>query len=109
MTYHVLVDENTSPRVAELLRGKGHEAAHVTTVLRAGAPDRVIANYAIENNYVVLTSDDDFLLPEYEVQILYYSEDRIDAAELADRVDRVSQYVPDPADLPRITNLGSWE
>jgi len=69
MTYHVLIDENTSPRVAELLRGNGHEATHVTTTLQEGVSDR----------------------------------------EIADRVDRVSEYVPDPTDLPRITNLGSWE
>jgi hypothetical protein len=111
MTYRVLIDENTSPRVAELLRGNGHEATHVTTTLQAGVSDRDIADYAAENGCVVLTRDDDFLLPEYrgDITVLYYSDDVADASEIADRVDRVSQYVPDPADLPQVTNIGSWE
>ena len=29
MGYRILVDENTSPRVAEILRVKGHTATHV--------------------------------------------------------------------------------
>lgn len=111
MTYRILVDENTSPRVAELLRGKGHEAAHVSEALEVGVGDEKIVDYACEREYIILTHDDDFLLPEYReiVPILYYSDDTIDAYEIADRVDEVVQYVPDPSDLPPITNLGSWE
>lgn len=111
MTYRILVDENTSPRVAELLRGKGHEAAHVSEALEIGVTDEKIADYAREHEHAVLTHDDDFLLPEYtgDVSILYYSDDTIDTYELANCVDEVSQYVPDPRDLPPITNLGLWE
>lgn len=111
MTYRILVDENTSPRVAELLRGKGHDAAHVSEALETGVTDGEIAGYARERDSVVLTHDDDFLLPEYteDVSILYYSDDTIDTYELANLVDEVIQYVPDPSDLAPITNLGSWE
>jgi hypothetical protein len=111
MTYRILVDENTSPRVAELLRGKGHEAAHVSEALRTGVTDEEIGDYAREHEYAILTHDDDFLLPEYTeaVSVRYYSDDTIDAYELANRVDEVSQYVPNSSYLPPITNLGSWE
>jgi predicted nuclease of predicted toxin-antitoxin system len=111
MSYRILVDENTSPRVAELLRGKEHEAVHVTKELEAGISDQDIVNYATNEGYVVLTCDDDFLLPEYaqSAQILYYSDETLSAYEIADRVDQVSRYVPDATDLPGITNLGSWD
>lgn len=45
MTYRILVDENTSPRVAELLREKGHKAAHVSEALKVGATDQEIVTY----------------------------------------------------------------
>lgn len=111
MAYRILVDESTSPRVAELLRGKGHDAAHVSDVLEVGVTDRTILDYASARDYVVLTHDDDFLQPRYTetVSVLYYSDDTIDTYEIADRVDEVIQYVPEPDDLPPITNLGSWE
>lgn len=111
MTYRILVDENTSPRVAELLRGKGHEAAHVSEALEVGATDQEIVTYASERGYSVLTHDDDFLLSEYTrtVPVLYYSDDTLDTYEIADRVSTVIQYIPDPDDLPPVTNLSTWE
>lgn len=50
MGYRVLVDENTSPRVAESLRGKGHEAVHVLDALDEGVDDREIATFAKDND-----------------------------------------------------------
>ena len=41
MEYRVLVDENTSPRVAEALRGKGVAADHVHEALAEGVGDEV--------------------------------------------------------------------
>ena len=111
MTYRILVDENTSPRVAELLRGKGYEAAHVSEALEVGVTDQEIVTYASERGYVVLTHVDDFLLSEYTetVSILYYSDDTLDTYEIADRVTKMARYVPDPTNLPPITNLSTWE
>jgi hypothetical protein len=58
----------------------------------------------------MLTHDDDFLRPEYTVvPVLYYSDDTLDTYEIADRVDQLYQYIPDPNKLPAITNLGSWK
>ena len=111
MTYRVLVDENTSPRVAELLRGKGHEAVHVHDALEEGATDDRLSEYAGSNGYCILTHDDDFLVPEHrrETRVLYYSSDTMTSYDIADRVDRVSRYVPDQSDLPSVTNIGEWE
>lgn len=110
MTYRILVDENTSPRIADLLSEKGHEAVHVSGTLETGVDDEAIVNYAREHGFVVLTHDDDFLLPAYRdtVSILYYSDDTMDAHEIATRVEEVIEYVPDQSDLPPITNLSMW-
>ncbi|GAA0716832.1 hypothetical protein GCM10009060_04990 [Halorubrum trapanicum] len=51
MAYRVLVDENTSPRVAEALRGKGVAADHVHEALSEGVDDESIAAFAREGGY----------------------------------------------------------
>jgi predicted nuclease of predicted toxin-antitoxin system len=63
MEHRVLVNENTSPRVAESLRGKGITAKHVHEALSKGVDDDTITTFARENGSVVLTHDPDFLDP----------------------------------------------
>lgn len=107
----MLVDENTSPRVAESLRGKGVTAEHVTEALSEGVEDDTIAAFARENGFVVLTHDADFLDPATRsgVSVLYYADDTMDTYEIADRVAALTEWVPHPADLPPLTNLHEWE
>jgi uncharacterized protein with PIN domain len=107
MEYRILVDENTSPRVAESLRGEGYTADHVHDILEEGIDDETILAVARERGYVVLTHDADFLNPERRgsVPVVYYGDDTIDAAEIADRVDELISWVSDPEDLPPVTNL----
>lgn len=111
MAYRILVDENTPPRVAELLTERGHDAAHVTTVLGAGVPDDRILERAVERDAVVLTHDADFLVPDRfpDVPILYYADDALGSSDIVARVDRVVEYVPDPDDLPPVTHIGAWK
>lgn len=110
MAHRILVDENTSLRVAEILRGRGYDATHVGDALDLGATDRQIADYADEHGHVLLTHDDDFLLPEHteRVPVLYYSDGTLDTYQLADRVEQVVQYTREPNDLPPVTNVGAW-
>lgn len=107
--YGILVDENTSPRVATALRAADHEAVHVTDVLECGATDEQIVQFAGDRDLVILTHDDDFLQPEYRdaVPVLYYSDDGLDSSELVGRVEPLAGYVPEREDLPPVTNLGS--
>ncbi|ELZ37018.1 DUF5615 family PIN-like protein [Halorubrum tebenquichense] len=111
MEYRVLVDENTSPRVAETLRGKGITAEHVHGVLSQGADDDSIATFARTNGYVVLTHDADFLDMEVrdDVPVFYYADDTMDTYAIADRVAAVIELVPDPTDLPPVVNVNEWE
>lgn len=92
MRYRVLVDQNTSPWVAGSLRGTGITADHVHEALSEGVDDDTIAAFARESGSVVLTHDPDFLDPETHSGV----------AELI-------EWVPDPADLPLLTNLNEWE
>jgi|SRR5919106_246839 predicted nuclease of predicted toxin-antitoxin system len=55
-----LVDANLSPRVAEWLRSKGHDAVHVFDVGLNRAGDRRIFEEAASRRQILLTSDLDF-------------------------------------------------
>lgn len=55
-----LVDANLSPRVAEWLRNKGHEAVHVFDIGLNQASDRQILEQAASRRQILLTSDLDF-------------------------------------------------
>lgn len=61
MEYRVLVDENTSPRVAEALRGKGIDAEHVHEALSEGVDDDAITAFARDGDYVAFTHNADLL------------------------------------------------
>ena len=41
--------------------------------------------------------------------MLYYGDDTMDTYEIADRVDELITWVPDPEDLPPVTSLTEWE
>ena len=111
MTYRILVDENTSPRVAASLSDEGRDATHITTALDPGVSDQEIIDYAATQGYAVLTHDDDFLRPKHTgaVPILYYSDDTLGVDDLVVRVETVIECVPSQADLPPVTFLDSWQ
>ena len=111
MEYRVLVDENTSPRVVASLRNTGIPAKHITNVLSEGVDDETIATYAHENDAIVLTHDSDFLDPETRsgVSVLYHADDTMGSSDIADHVVKLIEWVPDPADIPPLTNLNEWE
>lgn len=110
MEYRVLVDENTSPQVAEALRRKGIAADHVHEALSEGVDDKSIAAFAREGGYVVLTHDTDFLDADTrgDASVLYYADDTMGTYAIADRAAEVIKWVPKPADLPPIVNLNEW-
>ncbi|PSP47706.1 hypothetical protein BRC75_08930 [Halobacteriales archaeon QH_7_69_31] len=110
MGYRILVDENTSPRVAEILRVKGHSATHVPAILNEGADDRTILEFARRQEYLLLSHDPDFLDPETAagVTVLYYGDDTMDTGDIAERVDTLAEWVPDADALPPVVNIGEW-
>lgn len=55
-----LVDECLSPRLAVLLRGRGHHAVHVCDVELAGCSDDDVMAASAADGYVLLSADTDF-------------------------------------------------
>jgi arginase family enzyme len=110
MGYRILVDENTSPRVAEILRLKGHTATHVHAKLNEGADDRTILEFARRHEYLLVSHDPDFLDPKTAagVTVLYYGDDTMDTGDIAERVDTLAEWVPDADALPPVVNIGEW-
>lgn len=56
-----LVDAQLPPALARYLCDTGHQAEHVYDIGMGEASDRKIWNYAIQNNAVIITKDEDFV------------------------------------------------
>jgi predicted nuclease of predicted toxin-antitoxin system len=55
-----LVDAQLPPALARWLTERGHEADHVADKGMAAAKDTVIWEYAIDNDFAIITKDEDF-------------------------------------------------
>jgi predicted nuclease of predicted toxin-antitoxin system len=55
-----LIDENLSPRIAELLAASGHDAVHVRDLDAAGSPDSDEMAIAAQDGRVIISADTDF-------------------------------------------------
>ncbi|MEV0144760.1 MULTISPECIES: DUF5615 family PIN-like protein [unclassified Nonomuraea] len=55
-----LVDENLSPRVAELLTKAGHDAVHVRDLQATSAPETTIMELAVADSRTIISADTDF-------------------------------------------------
>jgi predicted nuclease of predicted toxin-antitoxin system len=102
MAYRILCDENVDPHTVQYLEREGHEAIHVGEALALGVDDHEVAAYAHENEMVILTNDTDFLDPSLypDQTVLFYTNNRIPAYELAALVTELTEYYPSQDDLP---------
>lgn len=57
---HFLIDAQLPPALARMLVKHGHIAKHVTDIGPADMPDRELWQYAIDNEAVLITKDEDF-------------------------------------------------
>jgi len=55
-----LLDENQSPRIAEVLAEAGHDVIHVRDIGRRASPDEQVLDAAREADRVVISADTDF-------------------------------------------------
>jgi predicted nuclease of predicted toxin-antitoxin system len=55
-----LVDAQLPPALARWLVERGHEAGHVIDFNLQSAPDREIWNFAVRDEAVIITKDEDF-------------------------------------------------
>jgi hypothetical protein len=74
-----------------------------------GVVDGRIATFAYQNGAVVLTHDPAFLSPKMRsgVSVLYYAGNTMDASEIVDRVVVLIRWVPNPEDVPPLSNLNN--
>jgi predicted nuclease of predicted toxin-antitoxin system len=56
----LLLDENLSPRLIELLAADFPETTHLERLRMRGATDAMIWAYARDNDYIIVSKDNDF-------------------------------------------------
>jgi predicted nuclease of predicted toxin-antitoxin system len=107
MSWRVLCDEYVPESTVADLGTLGVSATHVTENPGSGCSDEAVAAYARENDYVLLTDDDDFIdgSTHPDVQVLYYPDNVVPSHVFVDRVRMLRSWVSDPADLGRVTFL----
>jgi predicted nuclease of predicted toxin-antitoxin system len=59
---NILIDAQLPPGLKLLLTAAGHEARHVAEVALRDATDREIWDYAVRENMVIMTKDEDFAM-----------------------------------------------
>lgn len=96
MVYRLLLDENVEREVCDRLSELGHDVEHVGSVaeLGKGASDDALARYSRDTGRTILTYDDDFIEetpPECYRATLYFEDETITPAGLAEIVHRMSQ------------------
>jgi len=57
-----IVDTNLPPALSEWLIKRGHEAVHTTSVGLGAASDLAIWHYAVQNEAIIISKDEDFAL-----------------------------------------------
>ncbi|WP_076069932.1 DUF5615 family PIN-like protein [Sphingomonas montana] len=57
-----LVDAQLPPGLCRWLAGRGHDAVHVSDVGLLAAADGVIADYAVAEDRIIVSKDEDFVI-----------------------------------------------
>lgn len=56
-----LIDAQLPPGLCRWLEARGYGSVHVTDVMAGESPDREVVAYAMANDLVLMSKDDDFL------------------------------------------------
>jgi len=92
-----LLDENLEHEVVHRLRDQGHEVRHVdlTDDLRKGDPDEHLAQFSRDNEFIIVTYDDDFR-DEFSNDachaVLYLPDQTLSARTIAKALHEISTY-----------------
>jgi len=102
MSYRVLCDENVEPATIGELEAEGVTATHVNNQPGQESTDEEIVAFARENDYVILTNDSDFLVPDLgdDVRVFYFPDNEASAHELTQRIVLLQNYYETQNDLP---------
>jgi predicted nuclease of predicted toxin-antitoxin system len=93
----LLLDQNVEPEVRLRLENHGHTVEHVLThdSLERGDPDRKLAAYSLEHEFIIVTYDSDFR-EEFDdadyCGVLALSDDSWSAKQVADVVHTIVDF-----------------
>ena len=102
MTARLLADENVDHRVVHRLENYGHDVEHVdfASGLDKGSDDTGVADYSLETDRLLLTSDDDFLT-DFETTeytgLLFIDDEALGPVAISDIVHEIVTTVTDPS------------
>jgi hypothetical protein len=102
MSYRVLCDENVEPATIGEPEAEGKTATHVNNQPGQESTDEEIVAFARENDYVILTNDSDFLVPDLagDVCVLYFPDNGASAHGLTQRIVFLQNYYDSQDELP---------
>ena len=110
MVLRLILDENVEHEVFHRLENYGHDVEHVDFVpeLGKGTADHHIAQHSLDDDRVIVTYDDDFVLEMCEETyraVLYVHGATLSVEQVADTVLTVSQHSPQ-AELQGLEYVG---
>jgi predicted nuclease of predicted toxin-antitoxin system len=95
----ILCDQMVEERYVSALRDEEqHIVSRVRTELAPNADDDAIADYATRNDWVILTSDDDFFREEINHGLLYFNQvGKPTPRELCEAISKIDRAYDDHA------------
>ena len=105
MSSRILVDENLDPATADLLRERSRVAVHLEANLGEGTTETAVFASTCEHDYVVLTTDTDFLRSKRRrgFKVQYRPQNTMRALEIGGIIVELVSIIPDQYDIPPVT------
>lgn len=102
MAVQFLLDENVEREVGFRLTKLGHDAEHVQFLseLEEGTDDTPIAEFSLENECVIVTYDDDFVMEHTTDDYfgaVYFQDADLSAKQVADVLHAMASHYPESA------------
>ena len=105
MSWRFLIDEDTNAGTAQELVDRGFDAVTVEATIGKGKLDPRVAQFARNENRVLITTDRDFLDPELSagLHVLLVAADNATGHEITEKAAELARMADKPDDLKRIT------
>ena len=109
MPVSFLLDENIAAPLADKLAKAGHDVERVVTVstLDEGADDTTIRQYPVQENHLIVTSDNDFAQMSVESHngVFYAPDQSLSPHELYHIIQRVIEAFPNREAMETVTYI----
>ncbi|PSQ30470.1 hypothetical protein BRD16_06900 [Halobacteriales archaeon SW_6_65_46] len=109
MRVSFLLDENIAASLADKLDKAGHDVTRVVDAsgLGEGIDDTAICSYAVRENRVIITSDDDFVQrpPDEHSGVFYVPDQSLPSHDLYRIVQRVTEAFPSRDAMNTVTYI----